>query len=207
MAGTLVQDRWRSNDVNYASSRRQAPLTGCSRISAWPAFAMTTTATRSPSFLRVGKSVTRKKPPRNLADQRLLTLDAAVIEQRTVSVRIPPASRSQPGHTGANSLQADPWPNAPLFNGKLEEDLDLGGREEPRLRWIVRIVMVYASLLRMRLRTNCPCIPNRFHRTPASVSEGAARHCRRDDGPRPPGGHDGGNAGARRRTPADGAFA
>jgi hypothetical protein len=77
--------------------------------------------------------------------QRLLTLDSAgragtrLIEQRGVAVRIAPLSARQTGDRGAHLQQVDRRPNAPLFNAKLEEDLDLGGCEQARFRGVSHV--------------------------------------------------------------------
>jgi hypothetical protein len=72
-----------------------------------------------------------------LLGQRLLALDAAVLEQRTVAVRIAPSSRSQTGNTCANLLQACHRPQAPLGHRNFQLNLDLGSRKKPSLGWVV----------------------------------------------------------------------
>jgi hypothetical protein len=68
-----------------------------------------------------------------------LALNAALIEQRTVAVRIAPSERSQAGNSCANLLQACHRPQAPLGRRNLHLHLDLGSREKSGLRWIVRV--------------------------------------------------------------------
>src|SRR5262249_49096766 len=82
--------------------------------------------------------------------KRLLALNTAVgVQQRAVAVRITPSSRSQAGNNCAQLLQTCHRPQAPLGRRNFQFHLDLSGRKQPSLGWIVCVICIGGKEIRI----------------------------------------------------------